>query len=206
MFFEIVLSAKRKFLFGMILVLSCICFTGCKQSQAFEFYEFPFEMPDGDRITYYCVYRYTGEEENVVIPDTYNGCEVRYILNDAFNGSSIKEIDVGLVKQIYPSAFEKCAFLETVHLNDVEQIYRWAFLGCRSLETILIPSSVWKIEGGAFEWCDRLASVYFEGDPASLESGIFSDNPNLTIYGPSGGALEEYAKAEGIAFRVWENS
>ncbi|HIR23475.1 MAG TPA: leucine-rich repeat protein [Candidatus Scatosoma pullicola] len=191
-------------LFGVILVFSFVCFTGCKDRKTFEFYEFPFGTSDGGIITYYCIYRYNGEGENVVIPDTYNGCEVRYILNDAFSGSMIKEIDIGLVKQIYPNAFEKCNFLERVHLNEAEQIYRCAFLDCKRLETILIPSSVWKIESGAFDRCDGLTSVYFEGNPCLLEEDIFPDNPDLTVFGPSGGALEEYAKSEGIAFKMWE--
>ena len=201
-----ILYTKKKsfFFFVALLVFSFVCFTGCKSRQTFEFYEFPFVTSNGDTITYYCVYRYNGEDENVVIPDTYNGCEVRYILQEAFGGSMINEIDIGLVKQIYHNAFEKCTFLERVQLNEVEQIYRCAFLGCRRLETIIIPSSVWEIESGAFDGCDSLTSVYFEGNPRSLEDGIFPDNPNLIIFGPSGGALEEYANSEGIAFKTWE--
>ena len=58
----------------------------------------------------------------------------------------------------------------------------YAFSNCSSLTSITIPSSVTKIEGGAFRWCSNLATVTF-GEGSKLEtiwSYAFSNCSSLT--------------------------
>lgn len=51
----------------------------------FEFYEFSFSSDDGEITTYYGILKYLGNEEEVIIPNTYKTCEVRYIFEKVFS-------------------------------------------------------------------------------------------------------------------------
>ena len=57
----------------------------------------------------------------------------------------------------------------------------------------------------AFYSCEKLESVYFMGNPQNLEAVIFDHEQNITIYGLSGGSVEEYAQKEGLSFCVLDN-
>lgn len=43
------------------------------------------------------------------------------------------------------------------------------------------------------------------GKPQNLEAVIFDHEQNITIYGFSGGSVEEYAQKEGLSFCVLDN-
>lgn len=43
------------------------------------------------------------------------------------------------------------------------------------------------------------------GNPQDLEPDIFEYEQNITIYGLSGGSVEEYALKEGLSFCVLDN-
>ncbi|MCI9182574.1 MAG: hypothetical protein HFG91_04315 [Acholeplasmatales bacterium] len=43
------------------------------------------------------------------------------------------------------------------------------------------------------------------GNPQNLEAVIFDHEQNITIYGLSGGSVEEYAQKEGLSFCVLDN-
>lgn len=43
------------------------------------------------------------------------------------------------------------------------------------------------------------------GNPQNLEAVIFDHEQNKTIYGLSGGSIEEYALKEGLSFCVLDN-
>lgn len=185
----------------IIAILISLFFIGC-ESKSFEFYPFQFQTDSGIA-TYYCVKSYIGEDRNVVIPDTYEGNEVRYVLDEAFSYASIRSVDIGSVKQIYRGAFAGCNHLISIKLNQVERIYMGAFRNCARLKSITIPRSVNMIESGVFAGCDSLENVYFEGNPEQLSEDIFSDTRNITIYGPAGGTVEEYALSNNIDFKAW---
>ncbi len=183
----------------IIFISITLLLVGCSK-QNFEFKELSFESESGNSIIYYGIESYTGNENEVVIPNTYKNCEVRYIFSKSFALQNIKSVDVGKVKQIWDYAFKNCLWLENVDLRYVEHIGAYAFYSCKRLKTIVIPASIVTIETGAFSCCDMLESVYFMGNPQDLQSGIFGDNKNITIYGMAGGNVEQYATNEGLPF------
>ncbi len=69
----------------------------------------------------------------------------------------------------------------------------------------VIPKSVESIKRCTFYSCEKLESVYFIGNPQDLEPDIFDHKQNITIYGLSGGSVEEYALKEGLSFCVLDN-
>ncbi len=92
------------------------------------------------------IYRYTGNEKNVVIPNTINGCVVTTICYDAFEYNST---------------------LETVKIPDtVEEIGNWAFSECTNLKSITLPQSIKVIGRNAFSTCISLKEFTF---PSTLE-------------------------------------
>lgn len=70
---------------------------------------------------------YTGDDTDVVIPESVSGVDVEIIREGVFDG--------------------------------------------KSLESVVIPSTVYYIEAGAFSQCDNLTKVTFEGDAPNLDDG-----------------------------------
>ena len=100
---------------------------------------------------------YTGDAEELVIPDKIDGKTVSAIDSGIFsplNGGNktIKKITVpGSVKTIGEEAFACATALEEVYIEDgVTEIGELAFSGCMNLKKITIPKSVEKIGKGAF--------------------------------------------------------
>ena len=60
------------------------------------------------------------------------------------------------------------------------------------------------IEANAFSDCQNLKSVIMPTEPAHLyiADGVFANCPKLTVYGPAGGTLESYCKANGVKFQA----
>lgn len=58
------------------------------------------------------------------------------------------------------------------------------------------------IEANSFADCTDLKSVIFPSEPARLYfgNGVFANCPNLTVYAPAGGYIEQYCKDNGIKF------
>lgn len=86
-----------------------------------------------------------------------------------------------------------------------------------AVHTLVIPSTITKIEAGAFSTWNRLQTVVFEGNP-EIEDGAFPVNKNMTIRYPSGSTnVKEYLDkqyasqfvaaeyAENIKFTRWSS-
>ncbi len=111
-----------------------------------------------DNETYYLM-GYTGEETDLVLPDTINGHSYA----------------------IYQFAFYDCSNLTSVTIgNGVTEIGNGAFRNCSKLTSITIPDSVTEIGGYAFEDCSNLTSVTIGNGVTSIGSGAFYDYDNLT--------------------------
>lgn len=92
-----------------------------------------FEIRDGT------LYKYTGSQETVVIPDS--------------------------VYRIYEKAFRNCSSVVKIEIPDsVKQIEWGAFSFCPNLEQIIIPSSVSFISVTALEGCTSLKSIIMENN------------------------------------------
>ena len=121
--------------------------------------DFQYTTKDG-KIT---ITAYVGNEKVVSIPDEIGGCPVAYIADAAFENHR---------------AIEKVIIPKTV-----TGIGWFAFRGCISLCAIELPSSVTKIEYGAFDNC----------------------NAKLTFLTPEGSYAEEYAQSYGYSTQKTPN-
>ena len=117
--------------------------------------DFQYTTKDG-KIT---ITAYVGNEKIVSIPDEISGCPVTYIADAAFENHR---------------TIEKVIIPKTVH-----GIGWFAFRGCIALSQIEIPSSVAKIEYGAFDNC----------------------NAKLTFLCSAGSYAEEYAQSYGYSIK-----
>ena len=115
--------------------------------------DFQYTTEDG-KIT---ITAYVGKEKTVFIPDEISGCPVTYIADAAF------ENNLTLEKVILPAQLEGIGW--------------FAFRGCITLCEVEAPTSISKIEYGAFENC----------------------NAKLTFVCTAGSYVEEYAQSYGYA-------
>ena len=125
---------------------------------------------------------YSGEETELVLPDTYNGQSYE-IYNSAFWGcNSIVSVKiVGGVTGIGENAFYGCSSLQSVEIGDsVTSIGDWAFYECTSLTSVEIGDSVTSIGNWAFYECTSLTSVEIGDSVTSIGYGAFYDCSSLT--------------------------
>lgn len=152
----------------VILCLLMLLLTGCsspnKPTEGLEFY-----AENGT----YVVSSYSGEEIDIIIPDTYNDMPVTVIGENCFAGTDIQSIRIG---------------------KNIEEIRAGAFYNATMLKEVKIPASV-KIIGiedddasltntnkyGAFQNCINLKSVVFESKSLLERVGYatFADCSNL---------------------------
>jgi BspA type Leucine rich repeat region (6 copies) len=66
--------------------------------------------------------------------------------------------------------------------NSVTFIGYWAFLGCTSLNSVTIPSSVTYLGYAAFADCAGLTGAYLQGNAPSVDSDVFLNATNVTVY------------------------
>lgn len=153
------------------------------------------------------VLEYMGNDEIVVIPETWNGKKVveishltfandsakirgirlpdslRLIDKGAFSHSSMLEVVVcgaGLV-EIAEAAFHNCINLKEIILNDgLVTMREFSLSGSEKLTSVVIPASATDINPNAFYW---------------VVDGF-------EIIGEAGSAAETYAKSQGISFKA----
>ena len=147
------------------------------------------DHPKGQIVTGTYLYKYTGDEEEVVIDS-----RVETIGYGAFsNNQTLKKLVIkGNVKRIFASAFTDCNALTDIKIEDgLERISSYAFGNCKALEKITLPGSVNTLSNDVFIGCMSLKEINMPDSLKSLDGGIF--------YGCS--SLEKIslpAQAEGI--------
>ena len=139
------------------------------------------EGKDGITIT-----GYTGDKDEVVIPDRIGGTKVTSIGFAAFwDYSGLKSITLPKgVTSIGDSAFANCSGLTNITLPDgVKSIGAGAFSDCSSLTSITIPKSV------------TIIGVYYQKEP-------FNDCKKLVISCYKDSAAYNYAKQNNIPVKL----
>lgn len=119
---------------------------------------FSYEIKDG-KVT---ITAYTGDGNEVVIPDTIEDCPVTAIGSMVFeNKKSIVSVTIpDTVTNIGMYAFSNCTGLSDITIpRGVTSIGMGAFKCCDKLKSIIIPDSVTVIGDYAFDDCDDLTSV-----------------------------------------------
>lgn len=146
-------------------------------------------------------------------PSAFQGCtslrsvnisdSVKIIGESAFmNCTDLKKITIpDNVTALGGSIFEGCTSLTDVKLPEkLTEIFFSSFEGCTELDEIVIPDSVKEIGDYAFLGCSSLKKAVIPASVENIVPSAFSDCPQLTIYGTSGSAAEEYAQANNIKF------
>jgi hypothetical protein len=166
----------------------------------------------------------TYRDNDVVIPDTYEGLPVTAIATRAFEQktnitsvtmpdsiTSIGEFSFsgctslkmlvlsdGLIS-MGKGAFYNCISLENVYLPyGLSVIGDWAFWNCQQLTSISIPNSISSIGIGAFSGCTRLSDVQINSSLSSLAQYLFADCIALKTITlpPNVASIGEYAFAD----------
>ncbi len=101
------------------------------------------------------VYKYTGEQENLIIPEKINGHDVTRIYDKTFRRNyTLTSIELpDTLTEIGEQAFEHCSYLASVNIPDnLTSIGKEAFYNCSRLKEITIPKSVTFIGKSAFNY------------------------------------------------------
>ena len=157
----------KKFLCLIALILIIIPFASCNNSDNVSIYlkedENGFVFYDNGNDSECYLYSYKGYEDNLVLPENYNGHSY-YVGEAAFHDYSCKTITIpDSVTKICGGAFELNERLRTVTIGDgVKEIESGAFDGCSNLETVTIGSGVDIINKRVFRRCQSLISVSFK--------------------------------------------
>lgn len=123
-------------------------------------------------------------EEDVIIPDSYNGELVTEIRGSAFvDMDDIKYVYIPTyVTEIRGSTFENCSSLEEVDLPEgITRIGGHAFCDCPNLSIIFIPSTIQEIGSSAFRRCYSLEYVEIPED-AMVSERAFKESPTEIYY------------------------
>lgn len=145
------------------------------------------------------LYKYIGDDENVVIPDGiecicdrafWNAPNIRTVdipesvkyINYAFELSSVENLVIpDTVDPDSCMSFYGCRGLKNIVLSDrMTEIQNHAFEKCVSLESIIIPESVAYIGDYAFCECSSLKKVTIEGAP-QMGDNVF-ESCNAIVY------------------------
>lgn len=116
-------------------------------------------------ITKYNRFKYTGDKENVIIPN-------KILYNDvSYSVTSIGE-----------SAFYLENYMKTVTIpNSVTSIGEWAFYGCSGLTSVAIPNSMTTIGSRAFQECENLYSIEIPNSVQEIGENAFRYCTGLKI-------------------------
>lgn len=135
---------------------------------------------------YYQVIGYDGEEDNIIIPSTYNGVRVLKIGKNAFyENILIKNLTISEgITIIGERAFYGCFNLETVNLpRSIVEIQKEAFFQCSKLTKIDISAEI--IGEAAFESCTSLIEVKLSDNLKTISAFAFYNCSQLpSIYIP----------------------
>ena len=118
--------------------------------------------------------KYTGTDENVVIPKEIEGKPVTEIGSSAFeNNKNMKSVSIpDSVKTIGFDSFSGCTGLTSITIpGSVTTIDTFAFFGCKGLKSVTIPDSVTEIKEQAFASCEGLA----DSNGFSVVKGVLYD-------------------------------
>lgn len=128
----------------------------------------------------YSVFRYTrdftGNQKEVIIPDTYKGKDVLAIGESAFKNTNIRKVILPKnLQSIKTNAFYNCINLESINIpKNVFEIRASAFENCHSLKNITLPERLKDIRARAFANNYSLVEIELPVALEYLGAGAFS--------------------------------
>ncbi len=123
------------------------------------------------------IVKYTGTDENVVIPAEIGGYTVEGIGDYAFqNNTTVKTVTLpDTAREIGICAFDGCTNLESVVIPEgITEIGYNTFNACGNLKSITLPESLTTIGEAAFKECASLENVILPSGVTSVEKEAFS--------------------------------
>lgn len=127
--------------------------------------------------------KYTGNDKDVVIPDTIDGKTVTSIGDGTFyNRTDLTSVAIpDSITNVADGAFSYCTALTSVNFSEkLESINYGAFAGCSALVSIDIPESVSSVGIAAFSKCTALKSITLPENVTSIEAFAFANCTELT--------------------------
>ncbi|MBR2347346.1 MAG: leucine-rich repeat protein, partial [Clostridia bacterium] len=125
------------------------------------------ELNDGSKI----LIEYSGEEENIVIPEGITAIKAGLFAN---NGTIVSVTLPTTLKEIGESAFESCGRLVSVKIPaGVTDINASTFAYCERLESVELPSTLKTIGEHAFYFCYKLTGVVLPNGLTTIGQNAF---------------------------------
>ena len=125
----------------------------------------------------YILSSYTGDDEEVLLPNSYGGLAITEIKDRVFYGNSvIKSVRLPkTIEKIGERAFQNCSLLEKINLEDTSmiEIGNFAFSRCTNLKEVILPETVTTIRQKAFNNAG-VKSLHLPADLQNIEISAFS--------------------------------
>ncbi len=136
--------------------------------------DFEYEVSSLDNKSYAMITKYTGETQDIVIPETLGGA-TPLLSYELFADSEIETVVLpDSMPFVTGSAFKNCSKLKYVSFGEgITEIKVGSFAGCTSLEEVTLPTKLNKIEADAFYGCTSLKAVTFPGNKMHFGMHVF---------------------------------
>ncbi|MCR5652559.1 MAG: leucine-rich repeat protein [Ruminococcus sp.] len=149
------------------------------------------------------IHEYTGNAEDVVIPQTLLNAEVTAIDDSAFFGrTQIKSVSfeqATALKSIGSCAFYGCTALTELNIPAVALSFG-SFQNCTGLRSVVIQNGLETIPSQAFSGCSSLISVEIPDSVTSIAANAFNNCPKLTIFCNEGSYAQTYAETKKLQY------
>lgn len=157
---------------------------------------------ENDGIT---IFKYIGQEKNIILPSKIDGYTVTSIADDAFIYESLTQIYVSegistignnafaccsslecvilpsSLRNIGESAFAECTALKSINIPEgISTISYQTFSGCCSLKEVVLPDSLLSIGEDAFRCCESLTNVIIPNCVTHIDKDAFASCSALT--------------------------
>ena len=121
------------------------------------------------------IFKVTGEQTSIEIPETIGKAAVTTIGDSSFNGCKVESIKLPTsVTSIGSEAFWNCSELTEINIPyGVQSIADSTFYNCRKLDTLELPQSIASIGDSAFYGCEALVKLELPQTITSIESNAF---------------------------------
>ena len=168
---------------------------------------FEYEVLDDGTIE---ITKFSGIENDVVVPEKINGTEVTSLGSMCFSQcSDINSVYIpDSIKNVGEWCFYQCENLISVKLpKNMKNIGEWTFKGCKNLKNIQIPENVTSIGERAFSECSSLIAIQIPEGVKRIGIYAFSECSNLkTVNIPENMIINgEFDTYEGIEKIVMDN-
>lgn len=152
------------------------------------------------------VKEYFGKEKKVIIPNEFSDLPLEKLGKVIFKGNkNIEEITLpeNMVR-LRGYCFKDSSLKKITFNKNLKQIGPGTFHLCSKLEKIILPDGLLVIEYKAFANCKNLKEIYIPKSTKKISAKAFLDSNNVTINCEKGSFAEQYAKNQGINYKIIE--